>query len=767
MKVGVRLGLAIVAALAAASVAWSAPAPLSVIQAGGVAYPQQSYILTLPRARALSRSDVRVTENGVPVAGVQLVRQSSLQGRSAVVLAIDESLTMRGKAIANAFAAARAFAAQASTNEQIAVVTFNGTVRVLQPFTTSAATIDSALAQAPKLAYGTKNYDALQTGLGLLEKANVPSASIIILTDGQSVGSVAKPLTVLHAIAAAHVRVFSVGLQSVAFNGAALTQMAELTGGKYVLATGPSKLQPLLLELGRRLSHEYLLTYTSHANPATRVAVSVAVKGFPGTAQSAYTTPALHLVAAKPYTPSSLDKLLQSDYTMLFVAFLFASLIGFAIAHAAASRSQPLLDRVGDFVSVQREPRAEAAPRVLSSRRPGFLTRGSAIRARTHWTVRLGARLELADIQLPPVQFVLLTAMVTVLLALVLFAIDPLVGLLGLLTPLLARALVKRRIEKKRRAFADQLPDNLDVLASALRAGHSMVSALAVVADDAGEPSRSEFRRVLAEEQFGAQLEDAFKVAVDRMANADLDQVALVSRLQREMGSNSAEVLDRVIETVRSRMELRRLVRGLTAQGRLSRWILTMLPVFLALVMILIGRRGLHAPALPHGDPRPDHARDRGVHGHPRLLDHRKDRRHQGVIRWCSSSYSPSSCSASPSGSCVWAVLEPRVRRKKRETWRASTPTATPLVPRPPNARPQRSSSRRAVARRPRDVARRSGRATDRQLPGGRDPARADLGRLLQHRRPPLPRLPRAVRRSRCPVLLFIWFLTTWAAPRC
>ena len=84
-------------------------------------------------------------------------------------------------------------------------------------------------------------------------------------------------------------------------------------------------------------------------------------------------------------------------------------------------------------------------------------------------------------------------------------------------------------------------------------------------------------------------LEDALQIAVKRMDNQDLDQVALVARLQREVGSNSAEVLDRVIETVRGRMELRRLVRTLTAQGRLSRWILTALPVGLALMLIGIG----------------------------------------------------------------------------------------------------------------------------------------------------------------------------------
>ena len=132
------------------------------------------------------------------------------------------------------------------------------------------------------------------------------------------------------------------------------------------------------------------------------------------------------------------------------------------------------------------------------------------------------------------------------------------------------------------------------MLASALRAGHSLVGALTVVADDATEPSKTEFRRVLAEEAFGVQLEDAFKVTVERMENQDLDQVALVARLQREMGSNSAEVLDKVIETVRGRMELRRLVRTLTAQGRFSRWILTALPIGIAVVLTLISSTYMH-----------------------------------------------------------------------------------------------------------------------------------------------------------------------------
>jgi tight adherence protein B len=391
--------------------------------------------------------------------------------------------------------------------------------------------------------------------------------------------------------------VFSVGLNSPAFKPAPLQTLASTTGGDYVQANSPSALQPILTALARSLSNEYLLSYRSRANPSTQVAVSVSVKGL-GVARSAYTTPALKLPTFTPYTKSTTDKIIQSYYTMAVIAVLFAVLLGFSVAYIARGRPDPLVERVGDFVAVQRDAGEKSSKtREPIFRRPAFLTRtGSGKDVKENgWYQRLGAALELADIDAGPFQavvFVLIATFFVILLLLLI--VGPLGILFGLATPLVARAIVVHRIDRKRRVFAEQLPDNLDVLASSLRAGHSLVSALTVVADDANEPSKSEFQRVLAEEQFGVQLEDAFKVVVDRMENNDLDQVALVARLQREMGSNSAEVLDRVIETVRARMELRRLVRTLTAQGRLSRWILTLLPIGLALVLSIMSKGYMH-----------------------------------------------------------------------------------------------------------------------------------------------------------------------------
>jgi tight adherence protein B len=192
---------------------------------------------------------------------------------------------------------------------------------------------------------------------------------------------------------------------------------------------------------------------------------------------------------------------------------------------------------------------------------------------------------------MPSEQIVALTvigSLVAALMINVIFNSLAIALVIALVIPFSVRSVVKRKLEKQRKLFAEQLPDNLQVLASALRAGHSFVGALAVVANDAAEPSRSEFQRVIGDEQLGVPIDVALHVVVERMESRELEQVALVAALQRETGGNTAEVLDRVTATIRERFELRRTIQTLTAQGRMSRWVLTLLPLFLLVAITLI-----------------------------------------------------------------------------------------------------------------------------------------------------------------------------------
>jgi len=162
---------------------------------------------------------------------------------------------------------------------------------------------------------------------------------------------------------------------------------------------------------------------------------------------------------------------------------------------------------------------------------------------------------------------------------------------------------VRGLADKQRRLFDEQLADNLQVIASAQRAGHSFLGALTVSVQDAPEPTKREFERVLNDERLGMPVEDALEGAARRMRSRVLEQVILVSRLQRETGGNTAEVLDKVADTSRERSELRRLIQTLTAQGRMSRWIVTALPVTL-LVIVSALNPGYTAPLFETGEGR-------------------------------------------------------------------------------------------------------------------------------------------------------------------
>lgn len=558
--------------------------------AGPVKFPGRAYILTLPKRTPVTTANVQVTENGAPVDSlfVGLPGAGGTQ-QAGTVLLLDASNSMRGDPISGAVQAARKFAARRNPGQQLALVTFNDRVGVSLPFTAVPAKITGALSSTPRLREGTRIYDALARGLGLIRESGLAAGSIVLLSDGTDVGSKATKATVLDELRAAHVRVFAVGLRSKQFDRSVLRSLAESTAGSYAEARSAASLTPIFDKLGYKLANEYLITYRSLTGPEKSVDVAVKIAGLPGTARTTYTTPALSSVAAT-FHRSGWDKVLRSWITAVLVAIAVVALLMLAIRNVARGPDIQLRRRMSQFIHI---PSEEEVRRRHAEITELLARRAERSFANRRWWQEFVDDVALADIRTPAATlavWALLGGLAVGLLVSVILG-NPLPIIPGLIVgPLVLRTYVKRELRKKRRAFADQLPDNLEVLASALRAGHSLVGALSVVVADAAEPSKSEFQRVIADEQLGVPLDECLQVTVKRMDNRDLEQVAVVAALQRDTGGNSAEVLDRVAENVRARMEIRRLIRTLTAQGRMARWIVSMLPVFLVVAIILLNR---------------------------------------------------------------------------------------------------------------------------------------------------------------------------------
>ena len=214
----------------------------------------------------------------------------------------------------------------------------------------------------------------------------------------------------------------------------------------------------------------------------------------------------------------------------------------------------------------------------------------SRIAERAGLLARTETLLESADVPLRAGEVLFYTPAFAILLFLLLTVVfNPIVGLVGagilLIAPI---AYLNNRVRQRQLRFEKQLPDTLVLLASSLRAGFSLMQGLEAVAQEISDPMQKELQRVFTEVRLGRPIEDALGDAADRMDSNDLRWTVMAIRIQREVGGNLAVLLDTVSDTMTKRERIRRELRALTAEGRLSAIVLSCVSPLLLLAIWLV-----------------------------------------------------------------------------------------------------------------------------------------------------------------------------------
>jgi tight adherence protein B len=552
------------------------PAVVQITPVGRLPFPERGYVIDLPVGAAISPQRVHVSENGIGIGEFSFDSLSSSGVSYGTILALDASDSMAGAPETGAVEAAKTFVSRRAASQEIGIVTFNGAVSVLREPTIDGGLLNAALASPPRLSYGTHLFDGVRRALQLLAAKKVSAGSIVLLSDGADVGSNATLRQVVALAKRQRARVFTVGLRSGAFDPKVLQAIATQTGGTYAEASSPTELARIYSQLGSKLAREYLLTYRSLAAPGSPVDVSVTLDGV-GRSAAHYEAPTPSELP--PYHRPFFRTVMLSGWTVFFLALAVMVLIGFAIRLAIDAARSRFVDRIRAFASDEETEQEATDKRREEWRRRASRARASGSTAARGWLGKLEEQVDIGRINISARAIVVVTVCSTVIAVVLLGTISVFFAVLGLGTPLLARAMVRWKVKKVRNEFAEQLPPNLQVLTAGLRAGFTLLGALVAMVENAGEPSRSEFERAIADERLGVPLEESLRRVAKRMASRDLEQVALLAELLRTTGGNAAEVLDVVVLTVRERQDIRRLVQTLTAQGRLARWILTALPI--------------------------------------------------------------------------------------------------------------------------------------------------------------------------------------------
>jgi tight adherence protein B len=572
---------------------------------------QVSFLLTavgLEPGESLDPTSVSVSIDGQSVAASTDAAQEAAVDRT-VFLVMDASGSMDGIPLAAAKDAGQQYLASVPSDVSVGLITFADAAVVAVPATTDRSAVLGAL-QAVRANGSTALFDAAL--LATEELGTTGSRSMVVLSDGEDEGSGATEQQALAAITESGVAVDSVALTT-GVGAEQLSRLATAGGGATVQANDAQTLTAAFESAALSASSQLLVTadLPSGQQPGTvPLTASVQVGDAVLTddaivvidAEAAAAAAQVNADSAGPVPVSTASVgILQQPWFLpvailvLFVALAIIGLLAFRLidedalqkrsvrrrieAYGAAPESSGKSGGTGarDGLSAPTQRAVDMAEQMVKERDPG----------RT-----LETRLATAAIPMRPGEWIIAqvaVAFAALMIAALLSGFSPLWMGFGLvLGALVPWAVLQRRAARRRKEFYTALPDVLQLLSGSVASGYSFLQAADSVASQSEGVVASEFGRAVSEARLGVPIEDALDDVAERMESRDFAWVVMAVRINRQVGGNLAEVLRTVSKTLRERERVRRHISALTAEGRLSAWIIGLVPIVLAVYLAIV-----------------------------------------------------------------------------------------------------------------------------------------------------------------------------------
>ena len=514
----------------------------------------------------------------------EFVKVRQLGSAEALVLAVDNSESMRGRPLREAKRAAQEFLlAQKGRALASGLVAFGHEALPLTGRNESTSDVVQTLAAlAPDAETGTALYDAVISSAARLQRMSSGTRLLVLLTDGRDFGSRASLSQAIHAAQRAEVVVYAIAAGRRA-DRRTLRTLAGATGGRLFDTADVSRLAAAYAALDSELDRTWQLSYLTGVRPGDSVTLSVQA----GTARSQVRlrVPGGSSDGSGPIPAD----VVHAPITEAAIVALSALLLAAAGASLVRRRRTPEIRRLLDPHVKRRED--SISKREGANWLDPLLDWTEGALADLPGAERLARAVERSGLKLRVghVPYLAVFASLSFGLLGALAAAGPGLSILLMSCGLVAPFVVFRLAAGRRaKAFDRQLPDVLATIASTLRAGHGLRTALRAVADDGSPPASEELTRVLGEERLGRPLDEAITAMCARIGSDDLEYVATAINVQSQAGGSLATLFDTLSETVRERQRHARKVRALTSMGRMSATVLTALPFGLALLMTLI-----------------------------------------------------------------------------------------------------------------------------------------------------------------------------------
>jgi len=572
-------------------------------------YPQVSIYLNFKEGSELGSQDLtqenfNVLENGEKVKDLSIERVARITEPIGVVLVIDTSGSMIGKPIEDAQVAASLFMDEMRKIDRFAVVGFADSVTVYSKFTSDRMRLKDSISQT--VAWGeTSLFDGLMIALEQFkDQEDMKHRYLIVLSDGMD--TVSK-LTVQDAIAKAQkekVTIYSIALLSYDFNPVDIGNISKSTGGELMVAANSGELKELYRAISRKIRNQYRISYTSLWPNTETIEANIAVEksGIASSAKISYQNPFYAppptKIVMSPQRPFYLAIFDTWWMKLILYAAFFASITLFLYAFTLLIfPPRQILKQRTEFYGYKPVSRNLEDEIREKKGRLGFFDRIviliSRLAAKRGFVELFELRLERAGMSIRGSEFMSLHIISVIISSLGVYLLarnlllSLVVALIVVLGPFI---LLNFKTSQRLKKFHDQLPDTLQLISGSLKAGYSFNQALNMVVDETGPPMSDEFRRVLSEIRMGLPERDALENMARRINSEHFNWTVMSVNIQREVGGNLAEVMEIIANTIRERDRVMRQIKALTAEGRISAYILIGLPILLAGALTIINR---------------------------------------------------------------------------------------------------------------------------------------------------------------------------------
>ncbi|MGB7982002.1 MAG: type II secretion system F family protein [Candidatus Nanopelagicales bacterium] len=603
----VAAGAAIATLGLGTGVAWAAPeGRIQQVESGAGAV---TYVLSaegLAEGQSIDPASVKTTLGGVdaPTAAVPVAGEAAPAVQRTTMIVLDSSGSMAddGK-LGKAQDAARSYLATLPADVRAGLVTFADRAQLKVEPTEDRAAVVTAI-DALEADGATALNDAVVLTVDTLGEQG--SRNAVILSDGEDEGSRASSKKATKALTGSGVVLDAVSLGS-GKQTAQLAAFARAGEGTVVTATDAGELTTAFEKAARTVTTQLAVTaqVPEGVSAGTSELVTsglvgdvairdsaVAVLGAGGTAAPAQTTAAYGPIpVAEPDAGGFME---QSWFLPVLLGAMFVALISLVVLAIGVldtrNRQSGRVQRRLQEVSVLGAP-ASAGPAQSETVLGESPTVRKAVSfadkvADSRDTSWLADKLDVANVKLRPGEWAVVHMLVVILAGLIgtlLSGFDIVLTLMAVAGGvLLPWALLSYRAGKRKAEFYSMLPDSLQMLAGSLSAGYSLPQALDNVAKESGGSMGQEVNRALIESRLGLPIEESLEAVAQRMDSEDFHWTVMAIRINRQVGGNLAEVLSSVSNTVRERERLRRQVKALSAEGKLSAWVLGILPLFVA-----------------------------------------------------------------------------------------------------------------------------------------------------------------------------------------